>query len=425
MVSNSDLSRRDFVALMGAGAALTGMPVVARAQSSQSLYAYVGSWTQGPFGSGGGGGIGVFSVDTRDGSLAAVSRTGPEFDNMHAGYLCLSPDGRFLYANNEVKDINDDNGDGSGTGGVMSFAIDPDDGSLTYLNTQSSLGAYPAYNTIDTTGNIVLVSNHASSDAAVQVVDRDGSPEVVKIYDDSTIAIFPVGPEGALGAASDVAVLERTGSLDPTSERSPHAHSVNLDPSGRFALVCDKGADRVYVFGVDRQSGTFTSERYLAVESGTSPRHSAFHPSLPYVFINYEKAPNLSSLEFDPNTGEIEIIQTLSAVPSEFEGSGGGSDIRVHPNGRFVYACTRANSSIAVFSIEETSGRLTQIDIAPTLGRGPRNINFTPSGRFLFACNFGSDEVHTFEIDPDSGRLTPTGAVASALKPACIKLIEL
>ena len=117
IVSNSDLSRRDFVALMGAGAALTGLPVVARAQSSQSLYAYVGSWTQGPFGSGGGGGIGVFSVDTRDGSLAAVSRTGPEFDNMHAGYLCLSPDGRFLYANNEVKDINDDNGDGSGTGG--------------------------------------------------------------------------------------------------------------------------------------------------------------------------------------------------------------------------------------------------------------------------------------------------------------------
>ena len=104
---------------------------------------------------------------------------------------------------------------------------------------------------------------------------------------------------------------------------------------------------------------------------------------------------------------------------------GGGSDIRVHPNGRFVYTCTRANSSIAVFSIEETSGRLTQVDIAPTLGRGPRNINFSPSGRFLFACNFGSNEVHTFEIDPDSGRLTPTGAVASTLKPACIKLLAL
>ena len=183
---------------------------------------------------------------------------------------------------------------------------------------------------------------------------------------------------------------------------------------------------------IESMSSASTGSPELSRASDTSPssqapqpRHSAFHPSLPYVFINYEKAPNLSSLEFDPNTGEIEIIQTLSAVPSEFEGSGGGSDIRVHPNGRFVYACTRANSSIAVFSIEETSGRLTQIDIAPTLGRGPRNINFTPSGRFLFACNFGSDEVHTFEIDPDSGRLTPTGAVASALKPACIKLLAL
>lgn len=117
------LSRREFVALAGAG--LVAATRLVQAQSLQRVFAYVGSWTQGPFGVGGGGGISVFSVNVDDGSLEPLSRTGPEFDNMNAGYLCTSPDGRFLYANDEVGNLN-----GAG-GGILSFAIDPDDGTLT------------------------------------------------------------------------------------------------------------------------------------------------------------------------------------------------------------------------------------------------------------------------------------------------------
>ena len=131
VIDHNQLSRREFVALAGAG--LVAASRVAPAQSPQRVFAYVGSWTQGPFGVGGGGGIGVFSVDVNDGSLEPVSRTGPEFDNMNAGYLCISGDGRFLYATNEVGNLNGENGAG---GGILSFAIDPDDGSIAHMNTQ-------------------------------------------------------------------------------------------------------------------------------------------------------------------------------------------------------------------------------------------------------------------------------------------------
>ncbi len=413
---NNELSRREFVALMGAGLATT--TVTGRAQSSRQLYAYVGSWTQGPFGVGGGGGITVFTVDMSDGSLTQVSRTGPEFDNLNAGYLAISPNGRFLYSTDEVKNLN---GEFGGGGGVLSFAINQDDGSIAHMNTQPSMGVNPAYLTIDATGSLVLASNHGNYDPVVTVVKRNGVPEIEKIYDDGTVTMLPVRADGTLDPPSDVAVLERTNGVDPVSQQSPHAHSVNLDPGNRFAIVCDKGADRIYVYRVDAESRTFASAKTFSTAPGISPRHSAFHPSLPYVYIINEREASLSSFHFDTETGDVSLIQTLPTIPAGFTERNTPADIRMHPNGRFVYGSNRGHDSIAIFSIDEATGRMTSVDIVPSGGSTPRTINFDPSGEYLFAGNQGTNNVVTFAADPDNGRLTPTGASAQVLKPACIK----
>lgn len=412
------LSRREFVALAGAG--LVSASRVARAQSPQRVFAYVGSWTQGPFGVGGGGGISVFSVDVNNGTLEPVSRTGPEFDNMNAGYLCFSPDGRFLYATNEIANLNGELGAG---GGILSFAIDPDDGSITHVNTQPSMGVNPAYVTIDATGSHVLASNHGSYNVVVTVVERDGVPEIQRVYDDGTVSIYPVRPDGTLAPASDVAVLERIGGVDPLSQLNPHAHSVNFDPGNRYVLVCDKGADRVYLFEVDLASGTLSEPRFISSAPGSAPRHSVFHPSLPYAFVILERIPGVMSLNFDASTGEISEIDTISTLPEDFQGQNTCADIRVHPNGRFVYGSNRGHDSIAIFALDESTGRLSMTGLVPVQGATPRNFNFDPSGRYVFVCNQGSDSVVTFEADPADGSLTPVGAVANVLKPACIKFL--
>src|SRR5260370_641799 len=94
---NEVLSRRDVLTLTGAG--LAGVTRAAAYQSlnqapnqpPKKLYAYVSSWTKGPFGVGGGGGIRVFTVNMNDGSLTPVSRTGPEFDGLNGGGVPLFP----------------------------------------------------------------------------------------------------------------------------------------------------------------------------------------------------------------------------------------------------------------------------------------------------------------------------------------------
>ena len=264
----SDVSRRDFLTavgglgLMASTAAAQGQP-----QAARRMFAYVGSWTSGPgIGVGNGGGLSVFSIDIATGALAPVMRTGPEFDKFNAGYLAVHPNGRFLYATNEVESYDGEFGGGA----VVTFAISPD-GSIAPLGTQPSMGVWPAYISIDKTGSRVAVANHGNYDPSVRVIKKNGVPEIEKVWDDGTVALLPVRADGTLDRPSDVAVLERAQSVDKVTQRSAHAHSVNWDPSQRMVVVCDKGCDNVYTYRVADGSHTLAQGKILKTASGIAP----------------------------------------------------------------------------------------------------------------------------------------------------------
>lgn len=412
---NSDVSRRDFLGLLGMG--LTASVGASQAQSGQRMFAYVGSWTAGPFGTGGGGGLHVFSLDMSNGSLMPVMRTtGPAYENFHVGYMAVSPNGRFLYATNEVE-----NHDGEFNGGaVVTFAIDPRDGSIAEVGKQHSMGVYPAHMDLDEAGSLLVIANHGNYNASVRVVKKNGVPEIEKVWDDGTVALFPVRPDGTLDRASDVAVLERTQSVDTYSQRSSHAHSVNFDPSDRIVLACDKGTDYIYTYRVDARARTLTDRKSFKTAPGIAPRHSSFHPRLPYVFVVNERESSLSSYRYDANTGEISLVQTIPTIPSGYTQRNSPADVHVHPNGRFVYSSNRGHNSLAIFRIDEATGRMTPIDIVPTQGATPRAFRFDPSGRYIFAANQGSSTIVTFGVDPETGMLAATGAKVEVPRPVCV-----
>jgi len=419
-VMPNELSRRDFLALTGAGLVASGTAL--QAQSGKRLFAYVASWTSGPgIGVGTGGGISVFAVDSATGALSPVMRTGAAFDRMNTGYLAVNPNGRFLYATNEVESYDNEYGGGA----VLTFAINQMDGSIAHVSTQPSLGVWPAYISIDKAGSRVAVANHGNYDPAVRVVKKNGVPEIEKTWDDGTVALLPIDSEGRAAAAVDVAVLERTQSVDKVTQRSAHAHSVNWDPSQRMVVVCDKGCDRVYTYRVANGAHTLGEGKVLKTEPGIAPRHSSFHPRLPYVFVVNERQSSLSSYRYDASTADINLIQTIATIPPDFTKNSSPADVHVHPNGRFVYSSNRGHDSIAIFRIDEASGRMRLIDIVSTQGSTPRGFNFEPDGRFLFAGNQGTGSVVTFAVDADSGKLTPTGARVEVPRPVCVQFASL
>jgi 6-phosphogluconolactonase len=81
----------------------------------------------------------------------------------------------------------------------------------------------------------------------------------------------------------------------------------------------------------------------------------------------------------------------------------------VHPSGKFVYGSNRGHDSIAGFSVDKQTGRLTPIGHTPTGGKTPRNFNIDPTGTYLLAANQNSGTVAVFRIDPVGGGLTPVG----------------
>jgi 6-phosphogluconolactonase len=417
---NNELTRRDFLGLVGAGVLAGGAAM--QAQSGKRLFAYVASWTSGPgIGVGNGGGISVFSVDMATGTLTPVMRTGQEFDKMNTGYLAVHPNGRFLYATNEVESYDSEYGGGA----VLTFAINPADGSIAHVGTQPSMGVWPAYISIDKAGSRVTVANHGNYDPSVRVVKKNGVPEIEKVWDDGTVALLPVKADGTLDRPSDVAVLERTTSVDKVTQRSAHAHSVNWDPSQRMVLVCDKGCDRVYTYRVANGSRTLADGKVLKTEPGIAPRHSSFHPRLPYVFVVNERQSSLSCYRYDANTADINLVQTVPTIPPDYTMNNSPADVHVHPNGKFVYSSNRGHNSIAIFRIDESSGRMTLVDIISTQGSTPRGFNFEPTGRFLFAGNQGTGSIVTFAVDGDSGKLTPTGAKVDVPRPVCVQFAVL
>jgi len=115
-------------------------------------------------------------------------------------------------------------------------------------------------------------------------------------------------------------------------------------------------------------------------------------------------------------------MQTLSTLPPEVTDRSGFStaEIAVHPSGKFVYGSNRGHDSIAAYSVEEATGRLTFLGVEPIRGKTPRNFAIDPSGRWLLAAGQDSHGVSLFAIDQESGRLAYTGRTVPVPAPVCI-----
>ena len=131
------------------------------------------------------------------------------------------------------------------------------------------------------------------------------------------------------------------------------------------------------------------------------------------------------ALKWNGRSGTLEELQRIPTVPASFSGETWTAEIVVHPSGKFLYGSNRGHDSIAVFSIDQDSGRLTAVDHTPTQGSYPRNFNLDPSGRWLIALNRESNNVVTFAVDQQTGRLTATGQVLELPSPSCLRWVPL
>ena len=240
--------------------------------------------------------------------------------------------------------------------------------------------------------------------------------------DTRTVAMLPIAQDGTVSPPTSVLELSGEPGPDPIEQPGPHPHDIPLDASGQFAAVPDKGLDRVFVFRLDTSSGQLRPTDQQSVKStpGAGPRHAAFHPSAPYLYVINELDSTVSTYQFDTNTGSLAEFQVTTSLPADFAERSTGAEIAVAPSGQFVYASNRGHDSIVIFAVDPNSGRLKTIGWEPTQGRQPRHFALDPSGRFLYAANQASDCITTFAVDRTSGTLAAAGQVMRTGSPVSI-----
>lgn len=299
-------------------------------------------------------------------------------------YLTVHPNGKYLYAVSET-----------GEGTVTGYTLDSASGALAEINTQPTKGSSPCDLEVDQTGKMLVVVNYGSG---------------------STIA-YQVADDGSLSEPSDF--HEHTGSSVHARQKSPHAHSIDFSADNRFAMVSDLGIDKVLVYEADPAAGTLSLVGAGTTPAGGGPRHFAFHPTANLAFTNNEISSAITAFRYDPATGGLEELETISTLPEPVEGNS-TAELQVHPNGKFLYVSNRGHDSLALVSIDTATGKMERKANYSTLGETPRNFNIAPGGEYLLAANQNGDNVVVFELDPATGELTPTGRQITIDAPVCI-----
>lgn len=355
--------------------------------SAESLPVYFGTYTRPNNGS---KGIYRSTLDLETGRLSspvlAAEVASPSFIEIH-------PNGKFLYAVSETGDA----------GTVTAFAIDPASGSLILLNRQPSRGAGPCHVSIDRAGKNVLVTNYGSGSAAV----------------------IPIKPDGSLAEPTGFAQHQGS-SINQSRQKGPHAHSINVSPDNRYAYVADLGIDKIMIYALDAEKGTITPNNPPStnLKPGTGPRHFAFAPNGKQAYIINELHCTITAFDYDPACGALKEIQTITTLPKDFDGSNTCAEVRIHPTGRFLYGSNRGHDSIAVYRIDQGSGKLTFVEHETADIKTPRNFNIDPTGGFCLVANQDGDSVAVFRIDQETGALEPTGNKIAVASPVCIRFLQ-
>jgi 6-phosphogluconolactonase len=336
-------------------------------------------------------GVYVYRMDPASGELSYQAVI-PGLPNV--SYMAVHPRLRLIYAVSETEEF-----DGKPGGGVSVISSDSS-GAFHIIDHQPSGGQNPAYISIDHSGRFALIANYKSG----------------------TISLLPITPDGHLNTPSNV-VQHIGSSADTERQEGPHPHCVIPDPTNRFVLAADLGADKLFIYHLDLDEGQLHNHTEVELDARAGPRHLLFDSTGRRLYLINELNSTIILYNYDPATGTLDQQQTVSTLPELFDERNLCGDFHLSSHGKHLYVSNRGHDSIVCFNVNPKNGELTYQSHIPSNGHEPRILELDPSGRFLVAAHQKSRNAVVYRIDEETGDLTPTGYEAQLDMPVHVLFI--
>jgi 6-phosphogluconolactonase len=338
-------------------------------------------------------GIYVSRLDDDTGKLSA-----PELaaETPNPNFLTVSSDGKYLYAATRMDTFSNVT-----SGAVSAFAIDHVSGKLKFLDEKSTGGPDCCFVGEDAADQTIFAAN----------------------YSGGSVKSFHVKPDGSL--TEGTFIQHHGSSVNTNRQNSPHAHCFVAAPSGRFALACDLGMDKVMIYKINATTAALSANdpAFATLPPGSGPRHIAFSPDGRTACVINEMACTISVFAWDGLRGKLDARETVALLPPTVpvKDTFAAAEIAARPDGKFVYATVRGADCISVLTMDAKTGKLSLLENVPSGGSVPRGMGIDPAGRWLIVGNQKSQTVTIFAINAMTGRLAPTGQVLKVGSPVDVK----
>lgn len=330
------------------------------------------------------GNIGMYTLES-DGTLKPGGR-------VEAGKLVMpmsiSPDKRYLYAAVRTKPYV-----------VITYSIDRKTGVLKQLSKGPLAESFP-YISTDKTGRYLLGASYGGNLVGVNAIGKNGQ------------------------VSEPLQVI-------PTAR---NAHSIITDKTNRYVYVPHLGTDQIFQFRFDAKTGKLAANTppIIQMKANSGPRHIIISGDNKFAYLLSELVGTVTTLSVDQKTGLLSAVSEASALPPDHKLRPGAprvpvgqgetprdvsndiwaSDLHLTPDGKYLYAAERTTSTIAAFSVDAASGKLTYLSSTPT-EKQPRGFRIDPKGKFMVVSGELSETISVYAIDA-SGALKllekyPTG----------------
>lgn len=298
-----------------------------------------------------------------------------------------------LYSIAETKDDH-----GERIGEVVSYKIDPIQGSLTESN--RALTLKPS-------------TSHIQRDRKDQYLILSG-------YHGGNVGLVKINNEGMADELTDERLHKGHGA-DTVRQDRPHPHSTLCSPDNRFIFVADLGLDAIKVYKLDPNQDQLIYHGEALTPPGCGPRHMTFHPNGRYLYSINEVNSSITAFTYDAESGQLTSVETVPTLPKDYLGENTTAEIAISADGLYLYGSNRGHDSIAMYTIDPSNGKLSFIEHVSTEGGHPRHFALTPDGGHLIVANRDTDQLNLFKVDPKNGKLCYTGQSVHVSKPVCVQ----